>query len=159
MSGFGHNKIISNEPWNTETHKTDWNPPIKSHKQRPFEPVEENVRFLRGPLRWLRVSHIFLMRDQNAPCNHRKTVLISKFESRKICVAGYQCDNSDFDFCIAKTYCHLMWHFCRVSDSRRLERIQERALRANYIVISIHPMVNYYLWPGYLLYTKGGYRT
>ena len=24
------------------------------------------------------------------------------FESRKICVAGYQCDNSDFDFCIAE---------------------------------------------------------
>ena len=30
------------------------------------------------------------------------------------------------------TYCHLIWHFCRVSDSRRLERIQERALRAIY---------------------------
>ena len=26
----------------------------------------------------------------------------NKFESRKICVAGYQCDNSDFDFCIAE---------------------------------------------------------
>ena len=25
-----------------------------------------------------------------------------KFESRKICVAGYQCDNSNFDFCIAE---------------------------------------------------------
>ena len=25
-----------------------------------------------------------------------------KFESRKICVAGYQCDNSDFDFCNAE---------------------------------------------------------
>ena len=24
----------------------------------------------------------------------------NKFESRKICVAGYQCDNSDFEFCI-----------------------------------------------------------
>ena len=24
------------------------------------------------------------------------------FESRKICVAGYQCDNRDFDFCIAE---------------------------------------------------------
>ena len=30
------------------------------------------------------------------------------------------------------TYCHLIWHFCRASDSRRLERIQERALRAIY---------------------------
>ena len=30
------------------------------------------------------------------------------------------------------TNCHLIWHFCRASDSRRLERIQERALRAIY---------------------------
>ena len=24
------------------------------------------------------------------------------------------------------TYCHLVWHFCRASDTRRLERVQER---------------------------------
>ena len=30
------------------------------------------------------------------------------------------------------TYCHLVWHFCRASDSRKLERVQERALRAFY---------------------------
>ena len=28
--------------------------------------------------------------------------MFNKFESRKICVAGYQCDNSDSDFCIAE---------------------------------------------------------
>jgi len=28
------------------------------------------------------------------------------------------------------TYCHLVWHFCRASDARRLERVQERGLRA-----------------------------
>lgn len=28
------------------------------------------------------------------------------------------------------TYCHLVWHFCRASDTRRLERVQERGLRA-----------------------------
>lgn len=28
--------------------------------------------------------------------------MLNKFESRKICVAGYQYDNSDFDFCIAE---------------------------------------------------------
>ena len=28
--------------------------------------------------------------------------MFNKFESRKICVAGYQCDNSDFDFCIVE---------------------------------------------------------
>ena len=27
------------------------------------------------------------------------------------------------------TYCHLVWNFCTKSDRRKLERIQERALR------------------------------
>ena len=30
------------------------------------------------------------------------------------------------------TYCHTVLHFCRASDTRKLERIQERALRAVY---------------------------
>ena len=30
------------------------------------------------------------------------------------------------------TYCHLVWHFCNASDRRKLEQIQERALRAVY---------------------------
>ena len=30
------------------------------------------------------------------------------------------------------TYCHLVWHFCRASNTRKLERVQERALRAIY---------------------------
>ena len=76
-SGFGHNKITSNEPWNTETRKTDRNPPITNHKQWPFEPVEVNFRFLRGPLRWL-ASDIFLTRGSKCT-NHRKTVLIVCF--------------------------------------------------------------------------------
>ena len=45
--------ITSNEPWNTETHKTDRNPPITNHKALPFEPVKVKFCFLRGPLRWL----------------------------------------------------------------------------------------------------------
>ena len=28
------------------------------------------------------------------------------------------------------TYCGIVWHFCKSSDKRKLERIQERALRA-----------------------------
>ena len=28
------------------------------------------------------------------------------------------------------TYCHLVWNFCKSSDGRKIERIQERALRA-----------------------------
>jgi len=30
------------------------------------------------------------------------------------------------------TYCHLSWHFCRASDACKLERLQERGLRADY---------------------------
>ena len=76
-SGFGHNKITSNEPWNTETRKTDRNPPITKHKKWPFEPVEVNFRFLRGPLRWL-ASGIFLTRGSKCT-NHRNIVLIACF--------------------------------------------------------------------------------
>ena len=30
------------------------------------------------------------------------------------------------------TYCHIVWHFCGASDARKLERVQEKALRAVY---------------------------
>ena len=30
------------------------------------------------------------------------------------------------------TYCHLVWHFCKASNTRKVERIQERALRIVY---------------------------
>ena len=30
------------------------------------------------------------------------------------------------------TYCHLIWHFCKASDTRKLECLQEKALRAVY---------------------------
>ena len=42
---------------------------------------------------------------QECTCKINKSLnrgTFNKFESRKICVAGYQCDNSDFDFCIAE---------------------------------------------------------
>jgi len=29
-------------------------------------------------------------------------------------------------------YCHLVWHFCKSSDARKLERLKERGLRAVY---------------------------
>ena len=45
--------ITGNEPWNTETHKTDQNPPITNHKPWPFEPIKVKFCFLRGRLRWL----------------------------------------------------------------------------------------------------------
>ena len=30
------------------------------------------------------------------------------------------------------TYCHLVWNFCKSTDSRKIEWVQERALRAIY---------------------------
>ena len=42
---------------------------------------------------------------QECTCKMDKSLnreMFNKFESRKICVAGYQCDTSDFDFCIAE---------------------------------------------------------
>ena len=42
---------------------------------------------------------------QESTCKMVKNLnrgMLNKFESGKICVAGYQCDNSDFDFCIAE---------------------------------------------------------
>ena len=42
---------------------------------------------------------------QECTCKMDKSLnreMFNKFESRKSCVAGYQCDNSDFDFCIAE---------------------------------------------------------
>ena len=42
---------------------------------------------------------------QECTCEMDKSLnrgMFNKFESRKICVAGYQCDNSDVDFCNAE---------------------------------------------------------
>ena len=45
--------ITSSEPWNTETHKTDPNPPITNRKPWPFELIKLKFCSLGGPLRWL----------------------------------------------------------------------------------------------------------
>ena len=34
--------------------------------------------------------------------------------------------------CLTCNTCHTVWHFCKASDTRKLERVQERALRAVY---------------------------
>ena len=35
------------------------------------------------------------------------------------------------------TYCHLIWHFCKASDARKVERVQERDLRIVYNTHSV----------------------
>ena len=71
--------ITSNEPWNTETHKTDRNPPITNHKPWPFE----NFCFLRGPLRWLTAA-------KNAIVGLLLNFRICMFEKRAILICGPQ---------------------------------------------------------------------
>ena len=40
------------------------------------------------------------------------------------------------------TYCDTVWHFCKASDKQKLERVQERALRAVFCDGNI-PTVNF----------------
>ena len=66
--------ITSNEHWITEIHKTDRDPPITNQKTWPFEPIEVNFRFLRGPLRLLtaakkaNVSRVYDKRSDRLYC-------------------------------------------------------------------------------------------
>ena len=62
--------ITSNKPWNTEMHKTYWNPPITDHKPWPFEPIiwtshKKTIKMIR-----LHVSGCLL---EVAPCENRTT--------------------------------------------------------------------------------------
>ena len=41
------------------------------------------------------------------------------------------------------TYSHLVWHFCHASDSRKLERVRERARSELFIVTDLQVMINY----------------
>ncbi len=36
------------------------------------------------------------------------------------------------EFATNVNYCRLVWHFCRIQNSRNMEKIQERALRFVY---------------------------
>ena len=46
--------------------------------------------------------------------------------SSKKCLS-YNCLNQQLP---NPTYCHTVWHFCKAVDTRKMERVQERALRA-----------------------------
>ena len=65
--------ITSNDPWNTETHKTDRNPPITNHKPWPFEPVKVKFCFLRGLLRWLTAAKNAIV---SWPLNYRLRMFV-----------------------------------------------------------------------------------
>ena len=58
------------------------------------------------------------------------------------------------------TYCQTVWHFCRASDTRKLERIQERALRSVYCDnVSSYEKLLQRLERACLHYTREDYRT
>ena len=75
--------------WSANSKKNKGNYLDIQRHQRLMHPIDamtnRNIRNVR--VQWIRV----LNRE-----------MFNKFESRKICVAGYQCDTSDFDFCIAE---------------------------------------------------------
>ena len=52
--------------------------------------------------------------------------MFNKFESRKICVAGYQCENSDFDFCITEHNELPVIKICSDVRKRRLSTIETK---------------------------------
>ena len=56
------------------------------------------------------------------------------------------------------TYCHLVWHFCNASVRRKLEWIQERALRAVYKPDQ-RPIKNCLTAPNYRRHTIGASKT
>ena len=78
-------RTTSNEPWNTETHKINWNPPFTDHKPWPFEPVVVKFCFLRGPLRWLTAA-----KNANVSCllNFRVPMFLKSAVTGKNSLAG-----------------------------------------------------------------------
>ena len=63
---LGSLKKTNNEPWNTETHKTDRNPPIKNHKPWPFEPLEVNFCCPWDQAQKAQRRHIFIGNEKKA---------------------------------------------------------------------------------------------
>ena len=76
--------IISNEPWNSETHKRDWNPPITNLKPRPFEPIRVKFCFLRGPIKMLDSSekhnHHLAFALQNSHVCEKRSIKLNLME-------------------------------------------------------------------------------
>ena len=54
--------------------------------------------------------------------------MFNKFESREICVAGYQCDYSDFDFCIAE---HNEWPVIKICSYEGRDDCQQLKRKGN----------------------------
>ena len=64
--------------------------------------------------------------------------MLNKFESRKICVAGYQCDNSDFDFCIAE---HSELPVIKICSDEGRDDCQQ--LKPNWNLIGTYTVITY----------------
>ena len=58
--------------------------------------------------------------------------MFNKFESRKICVAGYQCDNSDFDFCIAEHKELPVIKICSYEGREDCQQLKPKGIEASF---------------------------
>ena len=56
----------------------------------------------------------------------------NKFESCKICVGGCQCDNSDFDFCIAKHNGLPVIKMCSVEGRDDCQQLKPKGSEASF---------------------------
>ena len=76
--------IISNKPWNSETHKRDWNPLITNLKPRPFEPIRGKFCFLRGPIKMIDSSekrnHHLAFELQNSHVCEKRSIKLNLME-------------------------------------------------------------------------------
>ena len=93
--------ITSNDPWNTETHKTNRNPPITNHKPWPFEPFKVKFCFLRGPLRWLSAA-------KNAIVSWLLNLRIRMFVKSAVMIKDFSvsinCKDGTFKICQSEDY-------------------------------------------------------
>ena len=72
---------------------------------------------------------------QECTCKMDKSLnrgMFNKFKSRKFCVAGYQCDNSDFDFCIAEHNELRVIKICSNEDRDDCQQLKPKATKASF---------------------------
>ena len=72
-----------------------------------------------------------------------------KFESRKICVAGNECDNSDFDFCNAEHKEFPMIKFSSCEGREECRQLKPKGTQASMgttvIAVTIHLILSIFV--------------
>ena len=121
--------IIITMEWNQQH---GWKPANYNLQTSPFEPTEESLCFLRGPLEWmmeptnLNVSCIFDLRSHviaklSTAMVVKKLLVDDKYKLKQICLLGVVCNVSNRKTLSGKTFCFLKKHvllifkFCPLS--------------------------------------------